>query len=108
MRIIFLVSRVVLLLLVVAVPAHAAVVCRFISDQQLAGAVMKVAGGFYLWGIVIFLFFKRFAARDDDAYDFKRTGKMSPTEIVGNEETPLTTADVEREFASTTPPHADS
>lgn len=51
-----------------------------IDDQQLAGAIMKVIGGAYLWAIVIFLFFKRFA-RDE-----------------------LTTADVDREFSRTKPP----
>ena len=75
-----------------------------VDDQQLAGAIMKTAGGFFLWGIVIFLFFKRFAVRDESAYDFKRSGKMPAAEIVGHDEAPLTTADVEREFASTTPP----
>ena len=30
-------------------------------DQQLAGAIMKLAGGMYLWAIVIFMFFCRFA-----------------------------------------------
>lgn len=30
-------------------------------DQQLAGAIMKLAGGMYLWAIVIFMFFRRFA-----------------------------------------------
>ena len=78
-----------------------------VQDQQLAGAVMKVAGGLFLWSIVIFLFFKRFAVRDDDAYDFKRRGKIPQAEIVGHDDTPLTTADVEREFASTTPPSGD-
>jgi len=68
---------------------------------------MKVAGGFYLWSIVIYLFFKKFALRDDVSYDYKRTGKMPASEIVGHDETPLTTEDVEREFASTRPPTAD-
>lgn len=31
------------------------------NDQQLAGAIMKLAGGMYLWSIVIFMFFRRFA-----------------------------------------------
>ncbi len=75
-----------------------------VDDQQLAGAVMKTAGGFYLWGIVIFLFFKKFAVRDQTAYDFKRPGRMPSAEITGHDETPLTTADVEREFAGTIPP----
>ena len=75
-----------------------------VQDQQLAGAVMKVAGGLFLWSIVIYIFFKRFAVQDSDAYDFRRDGKMPTAEIVGNDETPLTTEDVEREFANTIPP----
>ncbi len=40
------------------------------SDQQLAGAIMKMAGGMYLWSIVIFMFFRRFAQgwRDENTY----------------------------------------
>lgn len=77
-----------------------------IDDQQIAGAVMKSAGGFFLWGIVIYLFFTKFAVRDDEAYNFRRNGKMPPSEIIGNDEALLTTADVEREFAASTPPDA--
>lgn len=76
------------------------------DDQQLAGAVMKTAGGFFLWGIVIYLFFTKFAVRDDEAYNFRRSGKMPSSEIVGNDEALLTTADVEREFAASNPPDA--
>jgi putative membrane protein len=75
-----------------------------ISDQQLAGAVMKTAGGLFLWGIVIYLFFTRFAASNADSYDYKRKGKMPASEITGHDEFPLTTADVERAFAETAPP----
>ncbi len=75
-----------------------------VQDQQLAGAVMKIAGGFFLWSIVIYLFFKKFAVRDESAYDFRRRGRIPTAEIVGHDEEPLTTADVEREFASTNPP----
>ena len=78
-----------------------------VQDQQLAGAVMKVAGGFFLWSVVIYLFFKKFAVRDDDAYDFRRRGRMPSAEITGHDETPLTTADVEREFAGSAAPPAD-
>ncbi|MFM8390777.1 MAG: cytochrome c oxidase assembly protein, partial [Actinomycetota bacterium] len=31
------------------------------TDQQLAGAIMKLGGSIFLWSIVIFMFFKRFA-----------------------------------------------
>jgi putative membrane protein len=77
-----------------------------VDDQQLAGAVMKVAGGFFLWSIVIYLFFTRFADHTGESYDFKRPGRIPPAEITGHDEDPLTTADVEREFANTTPPDA--
>jgi len=29
-----------------------------IADQQTAGLIMKLAGGFYLWGVIVVLFFK--------------------------------------------------
>ncbi len=70
-----------------------------ISDQQLAG-------GLFLWGIVIYLFFTKFAAGHADSYDYKRKGKMPSAEITGHDEFPLTTEDVEREFAQSAPPDA--
>ena len=76
-----------------------------VDDQQLAGAVMKTAGGLFLWAIVIYLFFTKFAARHEESYDFKRRGKIPPAEIVGTEQVALTTADVEREFARSVPPN---
>ena len=71
------------------------------EDQQLAGAVMKTAGSFFLWSIVIYLFFGRFARRHGHGhdYDYRRGSTMPDAEIVGSELVPLTTADVEREFA---------
>lgn len=75
-----------------------------IDDQQLAGAVMKVGGGLFLWAIVIWLFFGRFAVSFKDSHDYRRAGRMSRAEIVGHDEAVLTTADVEREFARTAPP----
>jgi putative membrane protein len=75
-----------------------------VEDQQLAGAAMKVGGGFYLWSIVIFLFFRRFANRHGDAYDYRRGKTMPDAEIVGHDEVPLTTDDVAREFARSHPP----
>ena len=74
------------------------------DDQQLAGAVMKIAGGLFLWAIVIYLFFRRFAARHAESYDYRRGTRMPDAEIVGHDEHPLTTADIEREFARTVPP----
>lgn len=75
-------------------------------DQQLAGAIMKTGGGIFLWTIIVFLFFKRFAAGYHSANDnsYKRGHTMPVAEMTGDPAadgvTPLTTADVEREFAS--------
>ena len=74
-------------------------------DQQLAGAIMKTGGGIFLWTVIVFLFFKRFAggyhAENDDSY--RRGIVMPDAELTGDHDTdtsrPLTTADVERAFA---------
>jgi putative membrane protein len=74
------------------------------SDQQLAGAVMKTGGGIFLWSIVVYLFFKRFASRFDESHNYRRGSTMPDVEIVGRDLLPLTTADVERAFADSAPP----
>lgn len=71
------------------------------TDQQLAGAVMKVAGGVYLWSFVVYYFFRRFAAGYGTNQDYRRSSRMPDAEITGHDELPLTTADIEREFART-------
>jgi len=72
-------------------------------DQQLAGAIMKTGGGIFLWAIIIFLFFKRFAADYDNGNTYKRVKNIPEQEYTGDvatdSGTPLTTADVEREFS---------
>ena len=64
------------------------------TDQQLAGAIMKTGGGIFLWSIVVYIFFNRFAHEYGEKQDYKRR----------DADAPLTTADVEREFAATAPP----
>jgi len=44
------------------------------DDQQLAGAIMKVGGSLYLWGIIIFMWFKRFGANWKEEATYRRTG----------------------------------
>ena len=41
-------------------------------DQQLAGAIMKIGGGVFLWTLVIYIFFKRFANGYGDKQDYRR------------------------------------
>ncbi len=69
------------------------------TDQQLAGAVMKVAGGLFLWAIIVYFFFTKFASSYKNEHDYRRGSHMPHAEITGHDERPLTTADVEREFA---------
>ena len=79
------------------------------ADQQIAGAIMKTGGVIFLWTIIVFLFFKRFAAgyhqEQRDAYKWRST--MPPAEL-SDDSSVLTTEDVEREFAKTAAPDTDS
>ncbi len=69
------------------------------TDQQLAGAIMKVGGAIFLWSIVVYFFFKKFAAGYANEHQYRRGASMPTSEITGHDEVPLTTADVERAFA---------
>ncbi|NND73986.1 MAG: cytochrome c oxidase assembly protein [Ilumatobacter sp.] len=64
-------------------------------DQQLAGAIMKTGGSIFLWSIVVYIFFARFASGYGRSQDYRRDPVA---------DRPLTTADVEREFASSHAP----
>ncbi len=55
------------------------------TDQQLAGAIMKTGGSVFLWAIIIFIFFKRFAANYKDEHDYRRAGSIPTAEIVGHD-----------------------
>jgi putative membrane protein len=79
------------------------------EDQQLAGAIMKTGGSIFLWALVIFIFFKRFAHEYEGEHDYRRgPGRMIPdAEITRSSDEPLTTRDVEREFAASRPPPED-
>lgn len=80
-------------------------------DQQLAGAIMKLAGGVFLWAIIIFIYFKRFAAGYDQQHDYRRTpgSVMHDAEQAKSADATLTTADVEQAFAASRPrPEAGS
>ena len=76
-------------------------------DQQLAGAIMKTGGGIFLWAVIIYIFFKKFASGFEYGNTYKRTRPIPDAELTGDraldDESPLTTADVEREFAKARP-----
>jgi putative membrane protein len=75
------------------------------TDQQLAGAIMKTGGGIFLWTIIVFIFFARFASGFEYGNTYRRGAPMPAAELTGDEsvdsQPPLTTADVDREFART-------
>jgi putative membrane protein len=68
-------------------------------DQQMAGLIMKVVGGFYLWGIIATKFF-RWANTDRDHVPGSkpRTPGADPVPAAAVEEPVLTWAEVEREL----------
>lgn len=43
-----------------------------INDQQVAGLIMKVGGGVFLWTIVIYMFFKRFGREAPEENSYRR------------------------------------
>ena len=65
------------------------------TDQQAAGAVMKVLGGFYLWTLIAIRFFRYSAAQRHADTEERRKRFAAET---------LTTADVEAEFERLGPP----
>jgi putative membrane protein len=42
------------------------------DDQQLAGAIMKIGGSIFLWSLVVFYFFKRFATNWKEENTYRR------------------------------------
>ena len=50
-----------------------------INDQQVAGLIMKVGGGIFLWTIVIYLFFKRFGIEGPQANSYRRSPESEST-----------------------------
>lgn len=78
------------------------------DDQQLAGAIMKIGGGFFLWSIVIYLFFKRFGTGFEQENTYVRAGRMPRAEITGHDEDTLTYADVAEAFEASEPPKVET
>jgi putative membrane protein len=74
------------------------------DDQQIAGAIMKIGGGMFLWSIVVYLFFKRFSRNFEQENTYVRSRQIPAAEITGHDESPLTYADVTAAFDRTDPP----
>ncbi len=73
------------------------------TDQQMAGLIMKVGGSIFLWSIVAWLFFARFAKGWADDNTYRRVRRIPDAEITGNDEQTLTYAEVERAFSDHAP-----
>ena len=77
------------------------------TDQQTAGLLMKLGGGFFLWTIITVLFF-RFVARSegDDRYRGVHPDRRAPrpTPAVDHDPDVLTWDQVERELERAGPP----
>lgn len=70
------------------------------SDQQVAGLIMKLGGGVFLWVIIVIIFF-RWSARQDKGTSARRVVLDAAGEIVSVEgPEPLTYEDVTRAFES--------
>jgi putative membrane protein len=64
------------------------------TDQQAAGAIMKLGGSFFLWAMVVYYFFRKFAPTLDSEYSYRRA--------------PLTFEQVSAEFERTEAPLEES
>ena len=78
------------------------------SDQQAAGAIMKLGGAAFLWAITIYLYFRRFAVNFDEDNTYVRAKQMPEAEITGHDEKQLTYADVTKAFGQTDPALVES
>ena len=69
-------------------------------DQQIAGAIMKIGGGFFLWGIVIYYFFGRFSHRfrTDADQSYRRSGPGTEVGELASDDEPLTYEQVTAAF----------
>jgi putative membrane protein len=73
------------------------------DDQQIAGAVMKLGGAAFLWGVTIYIFFKRFGAGHETENTYVRKGQIPTAEITGHDDHTLTYAEVQAEFQRSAP-----
>lgn len=72
------------------------------SDQQAAGAIMKLGGSVFMWSVIIFLYFRRFMRGFHAQQTYRRADAIPDSEIVGNDP-PLTYEDVDAAFRRVRP-----
>ena len=75
-----------------------------LDDQQIAGVIMKIGGGIFLWTIVIYMFFKRFGMVTARENSYRPEDRLPATEIVGVDELPLMYREVDEAFQRSSAP----
>lgn len=78
-----------------------------LSDQQAAGGIMKLGGSTIMWGIIIYIFFKRFMGSFFKEQSYNHEDKMPDVEVIGTE-APLMYSEVEAAFERTRPASDDA
>ena len=73
------------------------------TDQQIAGAIMKVGGSFYLWGVIIYMYFGPYKDGSGLDQSYLRRNRIPSAEIVGHDDVALTYEQVTSAFASVPP-----
>lgn len=76
------------------------------SDQQAAGAIMKLGGSVFMWIIIIFIFFKRFMRGFYGQQSYDRSRQIPDAEVVGTDSR-LTFEEVEEAFRRSKPATED-
>ena len=74
------------------------------SDQQAAGGIMKLGGSVFLWGIIIFIWFRRMFRGFDKEQSYRRSDAIPSAEITGNDDKALTYEEVTQRFRQSEPP----
>lgn len=74
-----------------------------LSDQQLAGGIMKLGGSQFMWVLIIFIFSRRFMRGFYSQQSYKKDATIPDSEIVGTD-APLMYSEVEQAFQSVKPP----
>ena len=73
-----------------------------LSDQQAAGAIMKLGGSVFMWAVIIYYFFKKFMAGFHEQQSYVRTSTPDDSEMISTNET-LTYQQVEEAFGRVKP-----
>ncbi len=74
------------------------------TDQQMAGAIMKVGGSFFLWTIITVLFFKRFMGGWEEQNTYRRSRRMPMPRSPATTSTCSRTSEVTDVFDTVPPP----